>query len=143
MSLALQHGKAVVMRPDALVKKGVAVEQQMMSGNGGGNMTRCICDELYRLKSGDMFEDDPQMWKSSREGDQHPVKKESFPVEHIHFGVGDFAMHQQGHAHLFHHFQCSVAPRNIGNARGGVCRRAGGIILHPVYYPTSPGLNNF
>ena len=63
MGFPLQHGQAVVMRSDASLEKRIAVEQQVVSSNGGGNLVRCARHEFHRLLCGDVFEYDFQTRK--------------------------------------------------------------------------------
>src|SRR5687768_10741985 len=49
MSFTLQHGKTIMVRVDTALKQGVAVEQHMMNGDGGGNMVRGGDDEINCL----------------------------------------------------------------------------------------------
>ena len=92
------------------------------------NSTASLCS--------DVFEYNFQMRKTLGDGDQHPVHKDFFLVEYVHFRIGHLAVHQQRHADLFHCFKRPVAPGNIGDPCGGIRGGAGRIIFHPMYYAT-------
>ena len=102
---ALGHGQAIGMRAQAAGENRVAVDLQVMRGDGRRDGARRGHDEIGRVLRGDMFEHDPERRKVLQHGHQHPLDEHGLAVEDVDLGIGHFAVDQQGHADLLHAVQ--------------------------------------
>ena len=122
------------MRADAACEHRIPVHQQVVRGDGGGDVGRGRGHVLHRLARGDVLEHQPQAGKALRDLRQHRVDERLFPVEHIHLRVGDLAVEQQGQARFFHDLQHSEAVLEARHAGIGIGGGTGRVILdrmHP------------
>ena len=75
MTFALQHRKAIVVRLNAAQKQGIAIEQQVMGGNGGGDIAEAPLTNSTASRVVMCSNTIRQLREALRNGDQHPVQK--------------------------------------------------------------------
>jgi len=119
-------------------KIALAVVQQMLGRDGRADSRPGIDHEFNRARRRDVLEHHAQAGEPFEQRLQHRIDEVSFSIEHIHFGLRRLAVHQQGHADLFHARENPVHLGNAGYAGIGVGRRAGRIQLDTVDEPAGP-----
>src|SRR6185437_12561240 len=65
--LALGHRQAIHVRPEAAGEERIAVDHQMMRGDGGGQVAPGASDEIGGLPGGDVLEHDLQRRQALRQ----------------------------------------------------------------------------
>ena len=105
MNFSFEHRQAVIVRPHAPQKQGIAVEQQMVRCDGGCGVGPGLRHILRGLAGGDVFQHDFQLRKVTAQRRQVLVDEHGLAVEHINLGISHFAMNQQGHAQVLHGFE--------------------------------------
>ena len=117
VGFALEHGQTVVVRAHATQKQGIAVEQQMVGGDGGGGRAVGLGDKLRGLLGGDVFHHDFEFGEVAPKGYEVALNEHRLAVKQVHRRVGDFAMHQQQQAMALHGLQGGADFAQIGHAR--------------------------
>ena len=126
---ALGHWQAIEMGPDAAGQHVVAVNAQMVGGDGGGDILAAGPHELHRVGCRDVLQHDPEIGKPVHGGAEDPLQEHPLPVENVDIGGGHLTMNQQRHADLRHGGQHRVDLANIGDARLRIGGRPGRIEL--------------
>ena len=139
--LALEHGQAVVVRADAAGEDGVAVVEQVVGGNGGGQPFISLCHVLGGVFGGDVLEHDGQRRKVAPQRREHAFDEDGFAVKQVHGRVGHFAVHEQLQPQALHGLQRGPGLAQIGHARVAVGGGAGGVELEGVYAGFARALN--
>ena len=142
MQLALEYRQAVVMRPYATEKNRVAVVEQVVRGDGGGDGVRCLADVLRRLTRGDVLQHHAQARELLLQWHQRAIQEHLFPIEDIHFGIGDFTMQQQGQIDPLHRLQHRPHPLQIGDTGIGIGGGTGRVVLHRMHQTAGTRLDN-
>ena len=143
MGLPLQDRKAVEMRSDAAHQQAIAVEQQVLGGDGGRQPVGTRPDEVDGFPGGDVLEDDLQLGVALQQWREHPFDERRLPIEDVDPRVGNLAMYLQGQPHLGHGRERLIAVADIGDPEGGVGGGAGGVELHAMDDPAFPGAADF
>ena len=117
------------MRTNATHEQRVAVVEQMMCGDRRRDVLARRCDELGGIGRRDVLEHDAQPRPPCQQGLQHRFDEDVLAVEDVDRRIGNFAMHEQRHARLFHLGERHVALGKIGHPCVGVGRRPGRIEL--------------
>ncbi|MCY1423842.1 hypothetical protein D9M71_395680 [compost metagenome] len=129
MGIALEDRQAIEVRPNAAHQHVVAVVQQVMRGDGGGNVARGCVDERHGIGCGDVLEHHFQAWEALDDTAHVFVDEHLLAVKYIDLATGHFTVHQQWHADFGHGFECREDLVDAGHARIGVGRRAGRVQL--------------
>ena len=86
-----------------------------MRSDRGCDRPSGLGDILRSLARGDVLEHYPQVWEAPAKRLEHGVDEHRLAIEHVNLRVGDFAVHQKGHAARLHRFQRVVGVREIGD----------------------------
>ncbi|MNS69597.1 hypothetical protein D3C72_1029140 [compost metagenome] len=121
------------MGTDAALENLVAVVQQMMRRDGGGDRAFRFGHVLRRILGGDVLEHDGQGREGAAQRAHHALDEDGFAVENVDFRVRHFAVHEEGHAHFLHHFEHLVAILQIRHAQVGIRRGASRIQFHGLH----------
>ena len=116
MLLALQNRQAVIVRTNASRENRIAVEQQMLRGDGGAGIRIAGSHVLRGLPGGDVLEHDLQTRKVTAQRDHLLFNEHGFAVEQIDIAARHLAMHQQQQAVALHGFERGVDFADVGNA---------------------------
>ena len=84
------------MRSHAACEHGVAVVEQVMRREGGGDAVRGTQHKIHGVSCGDMFKHDLESREAFHQRREHRIDEDFFAIENIHCAVRDFTMHQQG-----------------------------------------------
>ena len=120
MAFAFGHGQAVVMRFDAANQNVVAVNNQVVGRDGGGQILIGAFYIIHPVRCGDMFHNHAQIGGFAPDRVQHAVDEHRLAVKDVNIGVGDFAMHAQRQANFGHAFQHAAHAVKIRHARRGI-----------------------
>ena len=130
MGFALQHRRAVVVRPDAALEQRIAIEQQVMRGDGGGHVGRRGADEIDGVAGGDVFQHHAQGRKFFTQRQQVTLDEDALAIEDVDRRIGDLAVHQQRQLMFLHRLQHGIDVRQIAHTRLRIGGGAGRVILH-------------
>jgi hypothetical protein len=72
----------------------IAVEQQVVGGNGGGYCGRCLLHKRGGIGGGDVLQYHPELGNTLHQWHQDGVEKHFFAVKNIDITMGDFAMNK-------------------------------------------------
>ena len=97
VAFAFQYRQTIMMRAHAADQQIIAVEQQVLRGNGSGHVVACIQDKARGFGSSDVFEHDFQIRHLRQNGFHHALDESGFAVEDIDVGIGYFAVDQKAH----------------------------------------------
>ena len=75
----------------------IAVEQQVLRGNGGGHIIACVQDKACGFGGGNVFKHDFQIRHLRQNGFHHALDESGFAVEDVDVGIGYFAVDQKAH----------------------------------------------
>ncbi len=141
VGLALEHGQAVVVGPHAAFEHGIAVVQQMMRREGCGQKRRTLGIPVVRLLNergglgrGDVLQHDLELGKSAAQSDEMPLDEHRLAVEHIHLGVGHFAVNQQRHPDLLHGVERRIDALEFGHSAVRISRCARRVELERMHH---------
>jgi hypothetical protein len=109
---------------------GVAVVQQVVSGDRRRGERARALDVLRRLAGGDVLKNDFQTRKVATQGDQMLINKCGLAVKQVNITVRDFTVHQQRHAGALHGFQRGIGFAQISDPRIAIGGRTRRIELH-------------
>ena len=104
------------MRADAALEDGVAVVQQVMRGDGGGQVGAGVLHVLRRFLGRDVLEHDLELGEVAAQRAQDAVDEDGLAVEQVDLGVGHLAVHQQQQARALHGLQRPVGLAHVGHA---------------------------
>ena len=93
------------MRPDSAGKHVIAVEKQMMRGDGCGNPFIFRGDKLDGLLGRNMLEHNLQLWQFRSQWAKNLINEAFFPVKNINLMRGDFTMYEQWNFEISHFFE--------------------------------------
>ena len=122
VALALEHRKAVIVRPDTAGKDRVAVVQQVMRRDGGAGVGVARVHILGCLARRDVLEHDLEFRKIASQRNQLGVDEHRLAVEQVDVGRSHFAVHQQHQPIALHRLQRRISladVRDTGIAVGG------------------------
>jgi hypothetical protein len=126
----LEHRQAVVVRAQAASEQRIAVEQQVVRGDGGrGGALIGRGHVVGRVLRGDVLEHHLQFRKVAPQRLHHALDEHRLAVEDVDLGVGHLAMHQQQQALVLHRLQRAVGLADVGDAGVAVGRGAGRVQL--------------
>ena len=131
---ALQYRQTIEMRAYPACQHGVAVVEQVLRREGGGDVGRSAHHKLCGILCGDVFEHHAQIRHIGQQRLHHAVDKHRLAVENIDMTFGDFAVHQQRHAAALHFLQCGISLADIGHARVRIGGRPGRIQLDRMHH---------
>ena len=117
------------MRADAAFEHGIAVDGEMVRGDGRGDIRAAGFDERHGFGGGDMFENDLQRRIIADQPGQGAFDEHRLAIENIDMAVGDFTMDQQRHPDPLHGVQRIADLRDIGDAMRRIGGGMGGIQL--------------
>ena len=143
MAFALQHRQAVMVRPQAAGKNGVAVEQQVMGRDRRRDVGAGRAHEVHAFARRDVFEHELQGGEVPQQRRQHALDERGFTVENIDGRIGRLAVHQQRQAARFHARQRGAALGEVGDAGGGIGGRARRVELDGMHAAARPRLVDF
>lgn len=98
MDVALEDRQAEQVWANAADQHVVAVEHQVLRGDGGAEETVACLHVLRRFFGGDVFEDDFQFREVTADRLHHLFDKARLAVENIDGRIGHFTVDQQRHA---------------------------------------------
>ena len=132
MRLLLEHRQAVVMRPDAADEQRIAIHQQVLRRDGGGDAVACADARTRTAARVVMCSNTMRScgWRAVQRR-QHALNEARLAIKHIDRRIGHFAVHLQHHAELA---MCASTPsrrREIGDPGLRVRRGTGRVELHP------------
>ncbi|MNB88513.1 hypothetical protein D3C75_355290 [compost metagenome] len=127
VDVALEDRQAVQVRAHAAHQHMVAVEHQVLRGDGGGQALIAVPYVVSRIFGGDVFKHHFQPRQTLAQWLHHAVDKTRFAVKNIDLRMGHFAMHQQRHSPFFHALQYRHNCIDTGHAVAGVGCCVGGI----------------
>lgn len=133
MGFGLEHRQTVVVRTDAALEEGVAVEQQVMGRDGGGDPIRGVLDEAHGVAGGDVLDHDAQAVEALEEASEGLLEEDSLTLEDVAVGIDAFPVDQErqpARLHRLEHRPGALEARQPGLRVGG---RSGGIELHRVH----------
>ena len=130
--VALQHRQAVVVRANAAHQHVVAVEQQVVRGDGCRDIARCRADKVHRIGGGDVFQYHAQPGEALHNRRQVAIDEHLFPIENVHAVVGDLTVDKQRQVCVLHGFQRGVEGFQFSDAGLRVGGGAGGVQFHRV-----------
>ena len=122
-----EDGQAVVVWFDAADEQGVAVVEEVVRGDGRGEVFFLGADVGDGVRGGDVFEDDAQCRVAAAQRVEHGVDEGGFAVEDVDAVGRYFAVDKQQQARLGDGIEDGVKCGGIGHALGGVGGRAFGI----------------
>ena len=128
--LALEDGRAVVVRADAALEQRVAVEQQVVRRDRGCHVGRCVTHEVHRVAGGDVFQHHAQLWEPFAQRQQVALDEHALAIEDVDGRIGHLAMQQQRQFVALHRLDHRMHPRQLAHAGLRVGGGAGGVILH-------------
>ena len=96
------------MRPDAAEENSVAIVQQVLRRDGGGDAGPGACHKFDGTLGGDVFKHHGQLRKALEQGCEHRIDEMSFTIEDVDVGLRRFAVYQQAHADLLHALEYAV-----------------------------------
>ncbi|MCY1420796.1 hypothetical protein D9M71_364300 [compost metagenome] len=143
MHVALEDRQAIKVRTNAADQHVVAVVQQVMGGDGRADVGRGFLDELCGVAGGDVFEHHLQRREAGDHAAHVFVDELLLAVEHVHFGTGHFAVHQQRQADFGHGLQHREDLVDAGHAGIGVGGGAGRVELGGVDETAGLGAADF
>src|SRR5262249_41475362 len=124
--LALGHGEAIHVWPQATGEECVAVDHQVMRGDGGGEVGAGAGDEIYGFPGRYMLEHDLESRQTLRERLQYTLDEDRLAIGHVDSGIGDLAVDEQRHADIRHTLEHRRDLPDIGHPlrrmSRGVCR---------------------
>jgi len=126
IGLALQYRQAIEMRPDAARENGVAIVQEVLRGERGGDARPGRAHEVRGACRRDVFEHDGQCRVPLEQGRQHIVDEARLAIEDIDIRAGRLAVHLERHAEVLHAGERGVDAAQVGDAQvrmGGRARR--------------------
>ena len=115
------------MRFNATDQNMVAVDDQVVRGDGGGQIVIRALHIFHPVSSGNMFHHHPQARGLLPDRVQHAVYEHGFAVKNVDVGICYLAMHAQGQADFGHAFQHTAHLVKVRNPRGRIGRRPGRI----------------
>ena len=127
VAFAFEHGQAVVVRVHAAHQEVVAVEQQVLRGNAGGEVVAALAHEAGGFGGGDVLEHGFEAGHFIQHGQEDAFDECGFAVEDVDGGVGYFAVHQEAHILGGDFFEHGQEFEQIGHAAVGVGGGAGGV----------------
>ena len=119
---ALGDGQAIGVGPQTALEHGVAVDAQVMGGDGGRQVRPRRLNEAHRFLGGDVFQHHPERGESVQHGGQHGVQEHRLAVEDVDVGRDHLAVDQERHVDLLHALQHRPDSAHVGHAG----RRVGG-----------------
>src|SRR5439155_6312329 len=96
--LTLGDRQAIHVRAETALEDGVAIDDEVMRGDGGSNGPRGSADEIDGILGGDVLEHDLEAGNAVDQGCQDALDEDSLAVEHVDLGVRRFAVDQERHA---------------------------------------------
>ena len=115
-----------MMRADAADEDRIAIEQQVVGGNGGTDVLACSGHELRRFLGGDVLEDDAQIGETRRKWRQSAIDKDTLAIKDIHISMSHLAMYAQHHVARGHRLEHRIDLLDIGHPRIRVGGRPAG-----------------
>eukprot|EP00047_Mylnosiga_fluctuans_P009660 m.12443 g.12443 ORF g.12443 m.12443 type:complete len:435 (-) comp2730_c0_seq1:7-1311(-) len=133
MLLTFQHGEAVVVRIETAIEDGIAIVEEVLWRDGGGDGACAgdvsITDILNSLLRSDVLEDDAQTRMTLAEGLEDLLDEHSLAVEDINMLVSDLAVDKEWHPTFFHSLENWGPVKDVSDACGAVGRRASRVEL--------------
>lgn len=120
---ALEHGQAVVVRAEAAVEQRVAIQQQVLRRDGGGDARARALHELGRGARRDVLEHHLEARHALDDAAQHAVDEDVLAVEDVDVARSHFAVHLQ-HEPVFRH-RFERGPHLVDRGHAGVGMRRG------------------
>ena len=109
MRFAFGNRQTVIVRAYAACQNMVAVDDQVMSGDGRRQIAACIgANIVYRIGGCDMFHDHAKLRYAFAKRVKHPLDEHGFAIKNVDVRIGDFAVHAQGQADLRHALQYAL-----------------------------------
>ena len=130
VGFAFGHGQAVVMGADATREDVVAVDDQVVGCDGGGEVLSRAAHVIDAVFGGDVFRDDAKVGKAVAQGIEHGFDEGGFAIENVDAWVSDLAVDAQGAADFCHFFKDVHDVINVFDARSRVCCGPCGIEFH-------------
>ena len=129
MNIAFKYRQTVQVRANAAHQHMVAVEHQMLRGDGSSQQFITVTHVLGGVFGGDMFKNHFQAGQALAQGLHHRLNKARFTIENINLGVSDFAVNEQRHPQFFHPLQHWHNGVGAGDAVAGVSSGIGRVEL--------------
>ena len=120
VQLAFGHRQAIHVGPQSPLEQGVAVDVQVVGGDGGCQVARPRLHELHRLSGGDVLQHHLQGWMPLQQGLEVALDEHRFAIKDVNGGIGHLPVNQQGHADALHAGEHWRDVRQIAHARVGV-----------------------
>ena len=120
VDIAFEDRQAVEVRTHAAHQHMVAVEHQVLRGDGGRQKFIAITHVLRGIFGGDMFKHHFQTRQALAQRLHHGFDETRFTVENVDVGVGHFTVYQQRHPQFFHTLQHRHNRVNAGDTVAGV-----------------------
>ena len=116
MQPPLGNRQAIGVRPHATIKHRIAVDTQMVRGDGCcQRLTRCR-HEIHGILGGDVLKHNLQRRLVFHQRRQHLINKHRFAIKNINFRRHHFAVDQKWHTDFLHPLQNTREVRNVGDA---------------------------
>ena len=119
-----------MVRPDAAHEKRVAVHEQVVRRDGGGDVGAGHFDVLHGIARRDVLEHHLELREALDERSERLLDERLLAVEDINRRIGRLAVHQQRHAELLHLLERMEAARDARHTGIRMRRGAGRVELH-------------
>ena len=129
MRLALDNGKAVIMRPDSPRQNVIAIDEQMVGRERSCDRRAAAPHIINPVGCCHMFHDNTKFRQTPPQRIEHPLDENRLTIEDVDLGIRDLAMNAERDARVRHGFKHRCHRCDIAHARIRICRCPGRIQL--------------